>query len=207
MERKVVNRKLYSKRFLTKTNKLPKWGERFFPTSMTRNVFIVEETVVDPRKKTLTTYTRNIGLTTMMVRTDFFWRALSIINFVQRLCYLLCPLYSYIVSLLPLQLVEERCTYRQSPENKNWTVCDRHAWISSSMYGFSYALQAFGLDRFKKNVNKAVKGFEHVLNRMYVPETIPEHPMLQIKAEMFKEKAKKAKNLAKSKAASVVVAS
>lgn len=56
--------KLYSKRILTKTNHVPKWGERFFKAKF---VCIVEESLVDPETKTLTTYTRNIGFNKIMV--------------------------------------------------------------------------------------------------------------------------------------------
>lgn len=57
--------KLYSKRLITKTNKLPKWAERVF--SHVKQVCVVEESVVDMESKTLTTYTRNIGLNKIMV--------------------------------------------------------------------------------------------------------------------------------------------
>lgn len=57
--------KLYSKRLITKTNKLPKWAERVF--SHVKQVCIIEESVVDMESKTLTTYTRNIGLSKIMV--------------------------------------------------------------------------------------------------------------------------------------------
>ena len=49
---------LYTKRFISKTNSLPSWGEHFFRT---RNVPLTEEAVIDPKAQTLTTYTRNIG--------------------------------------------------------------------------------------------------------------------------------------------------
>lgn len=63
--------KLYSKRLLTKTNKLPKWGERFFKA---KSVCIIEESLVDMKSKTLTTYTRNIGFNKIMVtRTTFIY--------------------------------------------------------------------------------------------------------------------------------------
>lgn len=55
--------KLFTKRLLMKTNSAPKWTERFLPS---KHVFIVEESVVDSRSKTLTTYTRNIGLKHLM---------------------------------------------------------------------------------------------------------------------------------------------
>lgn len=56
--------KLHSKRLLTKTNRVPKWGERFFKAKF---VCIVEESIVDPKEKTIVTYTRNIGFNKIMV--------------------------------------------------------------------------------------------------------------------------------------------
>lgn len=43
---------LYSRRFLTKTNKLPKWGERFF-VNLKKYVPLVEESYVDRKTKTM----------------------------------------------------------------------------------------------------------------------------------------------------------
>lgn len=71
--------KLYSKRLLTKTNKIPKWGERFFKAKF---VCIVEESLVDTKSKTLTTYTRNIGFNKMMVCIRFFLASCIIIALV-----------------------------------------------------------------------------------------------------------------------------
>lgn len=62
--REIKDGKLYSKRLLTKTNRVPKWGERFISKNVVK---IVEETVVDPKEKTLTSYTRNLGYTKVMV--------------------------------------------------------------------------------------------------------------------------------------------
>lgn len=56
---------LYTKRIMAKTNKLPKWGERFVPGG-TRQLYVLEESVVDPRNRTFTTYTRNLGLKSIM---------------------------------------------------------------------------------------------------------------------------------------------
>lgn len=64
ISREVKNGKLYSKRLLTKTNRLPKWGERFISKNVVK---IVEESIVDPEAKTLTTYTQNLGYTKVMV--------------------------------------------------------------------------------------------------------------------------------------------
>lgn len=62
--RQVRDGKLYTKRLLTKTNKVPKWGERFIST---KTVKILEESICDPQTKTLTTYTRNLGMQSIMV--------------------------------------------------------------------------------------------------------------------------------------------
>ena len=61
---------LYSRRFLTKTNKMPKWGERWMPSSIYRFVPLVEESHVDTNSKTVTTYTRNVGLSRFMTAIE-----------------------------------------------------------------------------------------------------------------------------------------
>lgn len=58
-------RTLYTRRFLTKTNKLPSWGEKFL-VNVKRYVPLVEESVVDLENKVITTYTRNVGLSRFM---------------------------------------------------------------------------------------------------------------------------------------------
>merc|ERR1712133_345390 len=59
---------LYSRRFLTKTNELPKWGERWMPSI--KFVPLIEESLVDRDNKVVTTYTRNVGLSTFMTATE-----------------------------------------------------------------------------------------------------------------------------------------
>ncbi|XP_055595999.1 protein preli-like [Uranotaenia lowii] len=61
--REIRNGKLHSKRLLTKTNRVPKWGERFFKA---KSVNILEESVLDPQERVLVTYTRNIGFNKIM---------------------------------------------------------------------------------------------------------------------------------------------
>jgi len=63
LERSIKDGKLYTKRLLSKTNHVPKWGERFYNA---RSVKIVEESVCDPVERTLTTYTRNVAFTKVM---------------------------------------------------------------------------------------------------------------------------------------------
>ena len=64
--------------------------------------------------------------------------------------------------------IEEKVVYRSTGTSDNWTVAERMAWIDSSYgYGISRAVQAFGYDRFRKNVAKATRGFQFVLDSMY----------------------------------------
>ncbi|XP_031627387.1 protein preli-like isoform X1 [Contarinia nasturtii] len=63
LERSIQDGKLYSKRLLSKTNHVPKWGERFYNA---KSVKIVEESICDPNEKILTTYTRNIAFMKVM---------------------------------------------------------------------------------------------------------------------------------------------
>jgi len=64
--REVINGTvLYSRRFLTKTNKIPKWGE-YWLSGFARRVPLIEESYVDNVNRTITTYTRNVGLSNFM---------------------------------------------------------------------------------------------------------------------------------------------
>ena len=58
---------LRTKRLIIKTNKLPWWGKHLFSA---RKVALIEESIVDPKTKTMTTYTRNIGLRMFMGTTE-----------------------------------------------------------------------------------------------------------------------------------------
>lgn len=95
------------------------------------------------------------------------------------------------------QSIEEKCVYRPAPDNPKHTVVERRAWVSSSILGFSCAIQAFGVERFKQNAAKASKGFAYVLERMF-PGT---HP-----ADKEWLRSKLATELAKAKAVPLVAA-
>ena len=112
---------LRTKRFISKTNKLPSWGEHLFHT---RNVWLVEETIIDPKTKKMSVYTRNLNLRVFMGTTE-----------------------------------------KQTivPENDNKTKVIKEVWIESDIYGLRSAIKKFGIDRFKKNCDKASEGFEWVL--------------------------------------------
>nr|ACO13067.1 preli-like [Lepeophtheirus salmonis] len=61
--------RLYSRRFLTKTNKLPKWGEKVL-VNVRKYVPLIEESTIDPKTKQIITYTRNVGLNTFMYAVE-----------------------------------------------------------------------------------------------------------------------------------------
>lgn len=158
LSRHVEGHCLYTRRILTKTNPVPRWGERFIPTS-SRKMCIIEESVVDSEARTITTYTRNTAMQHVMS-------------------------------------VEEKCVYQVSPDNSKWTVCEKKAWVTSGVFGFGSAIQAFGIDRFKKNAAKASRGYEHVLEKLF-------SPVLHHQAhgtDNLKDKAIKVAQAAKAKA-------
>uniref|UniRef100_A0A3B5AT12 PRELI domain-containing protein 1, mitochondrial-like n=1 Tax=Stegastes partitus TaxID=144197 RepID=A0A3B5AT12_9TELE len=57
---------LLSRRLLTKTNRLPGWAERVFPAHLSRAVYVLEDSIVDPDANTLTTKTWNLNHNTLM---------------------------------------------------------------------------------------------------------------------------------------------
>ncbi|XP_059159993.1 PRELI domain-containing protein 1, mitochondrial-like [Physella acuta] len=163
ISRHIEGDKLISRRVLTKTNKIPKWGERF--VGRDRNVLIVEESIVDASEKTITTYTHNIGLQKIMS-------------------------------------IEEKCVYKVSAENPSWTICERTAWVSSKLYGLVSALEAFGAKRFCTNAQKASLGFDYVLTSLFRADHLKDHPLTA--GSKIKETARKAAEIAKSKAAPIL---
>lgn len=107
------------------------------------------------------------------------------------------------------QSIVEKVIYKVSKENPNWTVAERSAWIDSQVFGFGRAIQAFGLERFRKNCQQMVGGFNHVLMTMFpltatsLPHTSSDEAtsqLTQAKKETLKDAAKKATDIAKSKA-------
>jgi len=98
ISRHVDNNKLFTKRLLSKTNKIPKWGERFIGGD--KLVLLVEESTVDLDTKTFTTYTRNIGLKNIMTIEE---------KCVYKLCpenlsWTLCDRSAWFTSPLPIYL-------------------------------------------------------------------------------------------------------
>lgn len=120
---------LYTRRFITKTNKIPKWGEKFL-MGIARYVPLVEESFVDTKKKTVTTYTRNVGLSRFMTAV-------------------------------------EKVVYSVDPSDpQRSTIAVKEAWVESGLYGIRSAVKNFGIERFKKNCDKASQGLNHVLHNL-----------------------------------------
>ncbi|XP_036407863.1 PRELI domain containing 1b [Megalops cyprinoides] len=61
-----ADHRLFSRRLLTKTNRLPRWAERIFPANLSRSVYIVEDSIVDPTNRSMMTFTWNLNHTTLM---------------------------------------------------------------------------------------------------------------------------------------------
>ncbi|XP_010896785.1 PRELI domain containing 1a [Esox lucius] len=57
---------LVSRRLLTKTNRAPRWMEKYLPVTMARLAYIIEDSIVDPQARTMTTLTWNISHARMM---------------------------------------------------------------------------------------------------------------------------------------------
>lgn len=116
----------------------------------------------------------------------------------------------------------EKVVYKISDEHPGKTVATRSAWIDSQVFGFSRAIRAFGVERFKKNCNKMVItfsavesfnsiensstqvfGFNHVLSAMFPIHTSTlnhaDHHYMS-KANKIKEVAKTASSQVKAQA-------
>ncbi|KAM6977531.1 PRELI domain containing 1a [Aplochiton taeniatus] len=57
---------LLSRRLLTKTSRAPRWMERYLPAHMSSKAYIIEDSIVDPRTRTMTTLTWNLTHARMM---------------------------------------------------------------------------------------------------------------------------------------------
>ncbi|XP_024885918.1 uncharacterized protein LOC112463652 [Temnothorax curvispinosus] len=68
--------------------------------------------------------------------------------------------------------IVEQMVHHISEENPEWTVAERSAWIDSlQVFGFSRAIQVFGLNQFKKSCAKISKGCNCVLANYISPHS------------------------------------
>lgn len=106
--------------------------------------------------------------------------------------------------------ITEKVIYKELEEYPGKTIAIRSAWIDSQIRGFGRAICAFGYERFKKNCNKMVGGFNYVLTTMFPPQTsaatvtsITAHTIMT--TNKLKDAAKSASELAKAKATPIYV--
>jgi len=70
--------------------------------------------------------------------------------------------------IILFQNVTEKVVYTVSEENPNWTEARRYGWIESNYhFVLKHAIQRFGLERFRKNCDKMVLGFNHILYSLF----------------------------------------
>lgn len=63
---------LISRRLLTKTSRVPRWAEKLLPVHMARKAYIIEDSVVDPQKRTMVSFTWNITHARLMVSEPLY---------------------------------------------------------------------------------------------------------------------------------------
>lgn len=124
--------------------------------------------------------------------------------------------YTRNVGLKNIMQIEEKCVYKPDPSSPDQrTIVERQAWISSSLAGWSKLVTKIGLERFKKNTQKATQGFVYVLEQLQSTSRIQQVPLgpnvfkspgphtVQQATEKLKEKAaiakEKAQELARSR--------
>lgn len=112
----------------------------------------------------------------------------------------------FITSFLFFQSVVEKVVYHVSEDNPNWTVAVRSGWIDSNVFGFKHAIQAFGVERFRKNCTQMILGFNCVLSHLYPHNSnidgaviSEEKSSVQEAKEKIRDAAKRASDLAMSK--------
>lgn len=112
--------------------------------------------------------------------------------------------YTRNLGYLKVMSITEKVVYKESDEYPGKTIAIRSAWIDSQIRGFGRAICAFGYERFKKNCNKMVGGFNHVLVNMFPAQTSPTtaHNVATTTSKL-KDAAKNASELAKAKAAPI----
>lgn len=136
------NNCLISRRLLTKTSRSPRWMERYLPKHMASSAYIIEDSIVDPQERTMTTLTWNISHARLMVPACFHPPALgSKLKMCSHAAFVLCS-----------QSVEEHCRYQINPENSCWTEITREARISSGVCGLSRAIQVSEKERRAKHL-------------------------------------------------------
>lgn len=85
---------LMSRRLLTKTSRGPRWMERYLPKQMASSAYIIEDSIVDPQKRTMTTLTWNISHARLMVQQRSFPQTPSVSQSIDTASRCFCLLFS-----------------------------------------------------------------------------------------------------------------
>lgn len=95
-----------------------------------------------------------------------------------------------------MKTVEETCVYRPDATDPAKTSCEKSVVATSELFGFKTTLEAFAVQRYKKNQEKASLGLEFILQKLFVPHSSLS-PILGIadidnrnRSALFTEKAK-----------------
>lgn len=193
LSREVKNGVLYTKRLLTKTGFIPKWGR----TITSKNVIkIVEESMVDPHKKTLTTYTRNVGETKVMTVIEKVVYQVSEENpewtVAKRSAWINSQIYGFSkpIQAFGMERFKKGCT--------------------KAAHGFNYVLAHMYPQNVQfMNPTLAQMGFANIaIDGMTQKTSITTglHNSLHDKAEKMKDAAKKATDIAKNRATPIYAA-
>lgn len=132
---------------------------------------------------------------------------LNVFNFHQTI-----TTYTRNIGLRNVMQIEEKCVYRPDPASPHVrTICERQAWISSSLTGVSKIVTKIGFERFKANTQKATLGFRYVLEHLYASgknhasgmaslgSMVTGQQAVHQATEKLKEKAKIAKEMARGR--------
>ena len=104
--------------------------------------YIIEESVIDPRRRTMVTFTKNITLNKFMTVAETCEYSQSADN--------------------PSWCVH-RCSCRCMLTGRR-THTSSHAAVSSSVYSISSIVEKFGIERYRANIKKARKALQYTLD-------------------------------------------
>ena len=143
VDRKVCGNQLITKRLICKTSSFPKWAESF--VGKFHEIYLIEESILDLRSKTLVTYTRNVSLQHVMTTEEK--------------CVYSVPTGS------------QETAHSALARNQENTLCHRQAWFDSKITGFGGMIASYGHQRYIKNLVKTSKGYNYVLNSLFGSRT------------------------------------
>jgi len=150
---------LYTRRVLTKTNKVPSWGERWIK-GLARRVPLVEESYVDSLGKTITLYTRSIGYSNFMVA-------------VEKITFQPCPSDPQHTVALKQGWVESNF-YGLRSAIKNFGIERFKMNIGKSTQGFNHVLERLAEQQQQLRAVAGVKLAEFSLRKEQLKEAVVE---------------------------------